>query len=44
MIKRFMLVMGPVSTVFEMLTFGVLWLCFMLARRSFRTGWFVDRG
>jgi Mg2+-importing ATPase len=42
MIERFMLVMGPVSTVFDMLTFGVLLLLFHAGEALFRTGWFVE--
>jgi Mg2+-importing ATPase len=42
LIKRFMLVMGPVSTVFDMLTFGVLVLLFHAGEALFRTGWFVE--
>jgi Mg2+-importing ATPase len=42
MIERFMLVMGPVSTVFDMLTFGVLLLLFHAGETLFRTGWFVE--
>jgi Mg2+-importing ATPase len=42
MIERFMLVMGPVSTLFDMLTFGVLLLVFHAGESFFRTGWFVE--
>lgn len=42
MIERFMLVMGPVSTVFDMLTFGVLLLLFHAGEALFRAGWFVE--
>jgi P-type Mg2+ transporter len=42
MIERFMLVMGPVSTVFDMLTFGVLLLLLHAGETLFRTGWFVE--
>ena len=42
MIERFMLVIGPVSTVFDMLTFGVLVLLFHADETFFRTGWFVE--
>ncbi|MFO0689164.1 MAG: magnesium-translocating P-type ATPase [Myxococcota bacterium] len=41
-IRNFMLVFGLISSAFDMLTFGALWL---LARGSvevFRTGWFVE--
>src|SRR5450759_4380939 len=42
MIERFMLVMGPVSTVFDMLTFAMLLLVFHAGEAFFRTGWFVE--
>jgi magnesium-transporting ATPase (P-type) len=42
MIERFMLVMGPVSTVFDMLTFAMLLLVFHAGETFFRTGWFVE--
>lgn len=42
LIERFMLVMGPVSTVFDVLTFGVLLLLFHAGEALFRTGWFVE--
>lgn len=42
LIERFMLVMGPVSTVFDLITFGVLIFLFHAAMALFRTGWFVE--
>jgi Mg2+-importing ATPase len=42
-IERFMIVFGPVSSIFDYLTFGALLL--MLGRdnpKSFHTGWFVE--
>jgi P-type Mg2+ transporter len=42
LIERFMLVMGPISTVFDMLTFGVLMLLFQTGVTQFRTGWFIE--
>ena len=42
MIERFMLLMGPVSTVFDMLTFGALLLLLHADQMLFRTGWFVE--
>lgn len=41
-ITRFMLVLGPVSTVFDVLTFGVLLWVFHAEEALFRTGWFVE--
>ena len=42
LIERFMLVMGPVSTVFDVLTFGVLIWVFHAGEALFRTGWFLE--
>ncbi len=42
LIRRFMLVMAPVSTLFDMLTFGLLLLVFHAGEELFRTGWFVE--
>ncbi|WP_255365331.1 magnesium-translocating P-type ATPase [Collimonas sp. OK242] len=43
-IGRFMLVLGPVSSLFDYLTFGILWYGFGAAQnpRMFQTGWFVE--
>jgi len=41
-IRRFMLIFGPLSSVFDYATFGVL-LWFMKAnQQSFQTGWFIE--
>jgi Mg2+-importing ATPase len=41
-IRRFMLAAGPVSSVFDLITFaGLLWL-FHAGERQFQTGWFVE--
>jgi Mg2+-importing ATPase len=42
LIERFMLVMGPISTVFDILTFAMLLLVFHAGETLFRTGWFVE--
>jgi P-type Mg2+ transporter len=42
LIKRFMLIMGPVSTFFDLITFGVLIVIFRAGMVEFRTGWFVE--
>jgi Mg2+-importing ATPase len=42
LIERFMLVMGPVSTLFDVITFAVLLLVFHMTEAQFRTGWFVE--
>ncbi|MFH0970985.1 MAG: magnesium-translocating P-type ATPase [Candidatus Micrarchaeota archaeon] len=40
-IERFMLYIGPVSSVFDFLTFGML-LFFQVPAEIFRTGWFLE--
>ena len=42
LIERFMIVMGPISTVFDLLTFAALLLVFHANEAFFRTGWFVE--
>ena len=42
MIERFMIVMGPISTVFDLATFAVLTLLLQADQALFRTGWFVE--
>jgi Mg2+-importing ATPase len=41
-IRRFMLVFGALSSVFDYLTFGVLLLILHASTNQFRTGWFVE--
>jgi Mg2+-importing ATPase len=41
-IRRFMVVFGVLSSVFDYLTFGALLWLFGAAPASFRTGWFVE--
>lgn len=41
-IRRFMLVFGSLSSVFDYLTFGVLLLVLRASPELFRTGWFVE--
>ncbi len=41
-IRSFMLVFGPLSSVFDFLTFGVLLLLLNSSPDQFRTGWFVE--
>jgi len=41
-VERFMLVMGPISTVFDVVTFIVLLKLFHADMVFFRTGWFVE--
>lgn len=41
-IKKFMLFIGPVSSVFDFVTFGVLWFIFRAQQPLFNTGWFLE--
>ena len=42
MIQRFMLMIGPISTAFDLLTFATLLWVFHAGEAMFRTGWFVE--
>jgi Mg2+-importing ATPase len=42
LIERFMLVLGPVSSLFDFLTFFVLLQLFAADAAQFQTGWFVE--
>lgn len=41
-IQRFMFVFGPVSSLFDFITFGVLLWVFRLSEAGFQTGWFIE--
>jgi Mg2+-importing ATPase len=41
-IRRFMLTFGPISSVFDFLTFAALLLLFGPAQSLFQTGWFIE--
>jgi Mg2+-importing ATPase len=41
-IRRFMLIFGPLSSVFDFLTFGVLLLFLHADQSLFHTGWFIE--
>ena len=41
-IERFMLVFGPVSSVFDFVTFYVLLYIFGAGETLFQTGWFIE--
>jgi Mg2+-importing ATPase len=41
-IRRFMLFFGPISSLFDFLTFGVMLGAFHAGPTLFRTGWFVE--
>jgi P-type Mg2+ transporter len=42
LIERFMIAIGPVSTLFDLATFAILLLFFQATETFFRTGWFVE--
>ena len=42
LIRKFMLMVGPISSVFDFLTFYVLLNVFHASEREFHTGWFVE--
>lgn len=42
MIKRFMVLFGLISSLFDFLTFGVLLFCLNAPSAEFRTGWFIE--
>jgi Mg2+-importing ATPase len=42
LIERFMIVIGPISTLFDVATFALLLLFFHATESFFRTGWFVE--
>jgi Mg2+-importing ATPase len=41
-IERFMIIFGPISSIFDYVTFGLLLLMLGNNADSFRTGWFVE--
>jgi Mg2+-importing ATPase len=41
-VKKFMVVFGPVSSVFDLLTFFILFGIFKLGASAFQTGWFLE--
>ncbi|MDD4874548.1 MAG: magnesium-translocating P-type ATPase [Dehalococcoidales bacterium] len=41
-IKKFMLFIGPVSSIFDFTTFAVLWFIFHARQPLFNTGWFLE--
>ncbi|MEI7619999.1 MAG: magnesium-translocating P-type ATPase [Candidatus Falkowbacteria bacterium] len=42
MIKRFMMIFGPISSVFDILTFVILYYIFKAPEATFQAGWFVE--
>ena len=41
-VQRFMLVFGPISSIFDFVTFGLLLVFLGLNERAFHTGWFIE--
>jgi Mg2+-importing ATPase len=41
-IKKFMITLGPVSSLFDFITFGILLWIFHAQQEFFRTGWFLE--
>jgi len=41
-IRRFMLTFGPISSLFDFLTFGLLLFIFKATQQQFQTGWFLE--
>ena len=41
-IRRYILIIGPISSVFDFLTFGVLYYAFHFGQSQFQTGWFIE--
>jgi len=41
-IKKFMLIIGPISSVYDFLTYGVMLLIFHAKAELFHTGWFIE--
>lgn len=42
LIRNFMLLVGPISSAYDLLTFAVLLEVFQFGERSFHTGWFLE--
>ncbi len=42
LVRRFMIVLGPISSLYDFLTFGVLLFVLHAPEREFHTGWFVE--
>ncbi len=41
-IRKYMMSLGPVSSLFDFLTFGVMWFVFHPSVAQFQTAWFVE--
>lgn len=41
-IRKFMISFGPISSLFDFATFGLMWFYFSHSAASFQTGWFIE--
>lgn len=41
-IRKYMLSLGPVSSIFDFLTFGIMWYAFHPSVAQFQTAWFIE--
>ncbi len=41
-IRRYMIIFGSISSLFDFITFGVLYLAFSHSQHQFQTGWFIE--
>ena len=41
-IKKFMLIIGPISSIYDFLTYGVMLFIFNAKAELFHTGWFIE--
>src|SRR5581483_10253698 len=41
-LRRFMVTVGPISSIFDFITFGALLLLFRATQALFHTGWFIE--
>ena len=41
-VRRFMTIIGPISSIYDFLTFGILLYAFHASETLFHTGWFVE--
>jgi len=41
-IRRFMFLFGPVSSIFDFVTFGIMYWLFAKNAAAFQTGWFME--
>lgn len=42
LIQKFMILIGPISSIYDFLTFLILLHCFHASQAEFHTGWFVE--